>query len=499
MDICSLTFDTPATAKEAIQPDVSRMLWLHTGSEFSMELSQKIRELYKELCDYTLAVALHDNYCNQNHEWLLTKEEELPGYPIQQVLLPQQIDPITGLRNQNYFHKYIREYIQLSSDDFYLIISDIDQFRAVSHFYGTEAEQYALTRVAEHLQQYMENSEVFRLSGDQFLILMPAHYFTDIKLETALEQLSRIELNWNNYQINISMSFGIVRHDSDSLTEKDISGLLSNTNMALNQAKRLKKSTFIFSGEPHLKLEYGQYLRGVGLLSDALKQDTLEAFYQPIICNKTHRLLSHECLARIRHKYGWIGADQFIPQASQFRLQGKLTLRILEKARKTMQKYPGRFSINLAPEDLFDDQILSAIIKLLNEQQLGKRVTIELVETSSLINLSRSIQSIEKLRATGCKLAIDDFGSGFANFSYIYRLKPDYLKLDGSLIRDLDRNPELRTIVKGIISIASELKIETVAEFVHNESVYYWVKKLGVDASQGFYLFPPQEIPHQPD
>ena len=198
MDTCSLTFDTSTTVKKAIQPDVSRMLWLHTGPEFSQELSKKIRELYKELCDCTLAVALHDDYCNQKHEWLLTQEEELPGHPVQQVLLPQQIDPITGLRNQNYFHKYIREYVQLSSDDFYLIISDIDQFRAISHFYGTEAEQYALTRVAEHLQQGMENSEVFRLSGDQFLILMPAYHFQHTKLESVLEQLSRIELNWNS-------------------------------------------------------------------------------------------------------------------------------------------------------------------------------------------------------------------------------------------------------------------------------------------------------------
>lgn len=150
------------------------------------------------------------------------------------------------------------------------------------------------------------------------------------------------------------------------------------------------------------------------------------------------------------------------------------------------------FSINLSYGDIYNNTLISILTDYLQRfQKIGTRLIIEILETESIEDLEVMQLFIKEIRTFGVRIAIDDFGTGHSNFSNIIAIDPDYIKIDGSFIKNIDTDHTSYSLVKGIVNSAKDLNIKTIAEFVHKKEVFDIVKELGIDEFQGYYFSEP--------
>jgi EAL domain-containing protein (putative c-di-GMP-specific phosphodiesterase class I) len=170
---------------------------------------------------------------------------------------------------------------------------------------------------------------------------------------------------------------------------------------------------------------------------------------------------------------------------------------MVEKSMRVFEDLPWAFSLNLSYEDIDNRRFRNYVLGKIKEFPEPERIIFEVLEMDVIEDYEVVSRFLDEMRSYGCKVAIDDFGSGYSSMENILRLKPDYIKIDGSLIHDIDHSSQSVTIVKTVVSMAKELNIKSVAEYVHSEAVYDVVKTLEVDYLQGYYTgrpFPAQEL-----
>ena len=146
------------------------------------------------------------------------------------------------------------------------------------------------------------------------------------------------------------------------------------------------------------------------------------------------------------------------------------------------------FSINLSVKDILEVQMSDYILEMLQRYGIGSRVVFEIVESESIENFEGVIHFINQVKKYGCKIAIDDFGTGYSNFEYLIKLKADFLKIYGSLIKNLEHDKNARIVVSTIVEFSKKLGMKTIAEFVENEEIFTIVQDLGIDYSQGYHF-----------
>lgn len=165
---------------------------------------------------------------------------------------------------------------------------------------------------------------------------------------------------------------------------------------------------------------------------------------------------------------------------------------MIEKSCQYFEYLDCDFSINLSVEDILDHEIVAFILYNIKKYNVSNKIVFELLETEGIENYEEISLFINEMKYMGCRIAIDDFGSGYSNFEYILQLNVDYIKIDGSLIRNLDIDTNAQVVVETIVDFAKKLNITVVAEYVHNEAIYEKVKELNIDRSQGFFLAEPK-------
>ena len=182
---------------------------------------------------------------------------------------------------------------------------------------------------------------------------------------------------------------------------------------------------------------------------------------------------------------------EFLHVAKHSKLYSKLSMSLIQKAFETFQISSSGFSINLSYLDMTNIVTTTFIIEKLEEFNVGPWVIFEILESDGIENYDAVSKFIEKVKSYGAKIAIDDFGAGYSNFERLAELRVDFIKIDGSLIRNIDKNDEMKIIVRTIVSFAKELGIKTIAEYVHSQSVLECVKEIGIDCAQGFHIGKP--------
>jgi EAL domain-containing protein (putative c-di-GMP-specific phosphodiesterase class I) len=224
----------------------------------------------------------------------------------------------------------------------------------------------------------------------------------------------------------------------------------------------------------------------------AIENSGVIPYFQPILCNKTGKIMKFESLARLKDEDGTILSPvQFIPIAKAIKVYTQVTKAVIEKSFEIFKENEYELSINLSIEDIMSAEIYSFIIENLKKYGIGNRVTFELLESEAIIDYKKVLRFITEVKRFGSKIAIDDFGSGYSNFAYLTRIKVDYIKIDGSLIRDIDINENSKLITETIVAFAKKMNIETIAEYVHSSTVESIVRELGIDYSQGYHIDEP--------
>ncbi len=241
-----------------------------------------------------------------------------------------------------------------------------------------------------------------------------------------------------------------------------------------------------------LEKEYQDNIEWTKKIRQAIKNNKIVPYVQPIVNFEDKSFEKYEVLARmIDTQENVITPYYFLNIAKKNKLYNHLTIEIIKKTFDFFDGTPYHFSINISILDILNPATVSFILSRLKRFSNPRHITFELLESEGIENYDKVSEFIKKVKDKGCKIAIDDFGSGYSNFEHILKLKVDLIKIDASLIKNIDTNKNAQIIVKTIVDFANSLGIETCAEFVWNESVYQKVKSIGVTSIQGYHISQP--------
>lgn len=392
-------------------------------------------------------------------------------------------DSLTGLFNRN---KLISDLADKKYNN--LAIIDLNSFNGINDFYGNELGNAVLIELAEVIKGYCYEIElkVYRLGGDIFAVTSKSNLIEDfIKKAKELQGIinNRCFLP-DTYKIYLSASVGLA-NEEDKLLEK--------TEMALNYGKRNKETFQIYKKELKLYEKIEENIVWASKIKYAISQNRIVPYFQPIVNNHLEVTEKFESLIRMIDEDGQvIPPGYFLDVAKKSGIYKDLTRIMIEKTFEVLNKTNYEISINLLLQDIMSKVTRDLIIEKLKMAENPKRVVFEIVESEGIENFDEVVEFIKDVKKCGAKIAIDDFGTGYSNFSYLMKLNVDYIKIDGSLVKNIHKDKSAEIIIKTLVSFAKELGIETIAEFVADEQVYNKIKKLNIDFSQGYYISEPK-------
>ena len=397
-------------------------------------------------------------------------------------------DLLTGLGSRYKLNKDIK-----LSQKPALAIVDIDEFSQINDFFGHENGDSVIKQLGEMIDTLLQNSgvEVYHLQGDEFVLFSPKSdresFIAVIQsINKKLSHDTAVKIDGDD--IYLRMSFGL---SFESKTE-----LLSTADMALKYAKAEKKSIVIYNAKLSRNSEYKNNIKWTAKIKEAIEEDRFMPVFQPIVNNATGDFEKYEALIRLKDKEELITPYHFLEISKKTKYYFSLTKIILAKTFEIFQHRSEAFSLNLTVADIRNDEIREYIVELLDSYGVGERVVFEIVESESIENFQEVKEFIESVKAYGCKIAIDDFGTGYSNFGYLFKLHVDYIKIDGSLIKEVISSKESRLLISFIVEFSHKIGMKTIAEFVEDERIFTIVKELGIDYSQGYYFAKPsQELP----
>ena len=393
-------------------------------------------------------------------------------------------DHLTNLPNMYQLRKDLQ-----NNEDAGLILLKIDNFQAINSFYGFVVGDYVLEYVGNYLKEMLPQHTLYRLSGAEYALTTENRLgFYQLKeyLLEIYEKIKNCEVIYQDTKIYIDFTLASSSH-------KENTNIFSKVSMALVYAKQKGVPFWIYEDRLNLEHEYERNLKLSHIVRDAVENSRIIPYYQAILDNKTGKIVKYECLARLIDENEKILSPLlFIPIAKNLKIYNEVTKTIIEQSFETFAKSEYEFSINLAIEDIMSSEIFHFIIeKLKNNKSIAQRVTFELLESDTISDFKKVDRFIGEVSRYGAKIAIDDFGSGYSNFAYLTKINTDYIKIDGSLIENIDVDEASFIVVDTIVQFAKRLGIKTVAEYVYSSVLMDKVKELGIDYSQGFYIDEP--------
>ncbi|KHG34897.1 GGDEF and EAL domain-containing protein [Sulfurospirillum sp. MES] len=401
---------------------------------------------------------------------------------VQQSLIEQfYIDPLTRLPNLYQLRHDLEE-----ATRFTLIIANIDNFKLLNDFYGFVVGDFILESFAKTLKSELGDTRVYRIAGDEFAILLSEKmnfYTLKAYVSQLCKKLTHIKYAYAQTEIYVDSTL------SSSASESN-DDIFSKVSMAQKFAKKKQLKYWIFEDSMPFAQEYENNLKYATKVRKAIVDCSgIVPYFQPIIDNETGVVVKFESLSRMIDEEGIIHTPHnFIPVAKMIKVYDKITTTIIEKTFEIFEHNSYDFSINLSFEDIVNQDIYDFIIQKLHDSRMGERLTFELLESERVNDYNKVVHFFNEIKRYGAKVAIDDFGSGFSNFSYIIKLNPDFIKIDGSLIKDIDKDKNAQIVVETIVAFSKKMGIKTVAEFVHSSTVLSTVKQLGIDYSQGYFI-----------
>jgi len=370
-----------------------------------------------------------------------------------------------------------------------LIILNIDSFKDINEYYGNETGDYVLCEVADILRNLsiQEGLNLYRIGADEFALLEDARLDIDRYEELSLNISNMFKgkmIDNPNYkdeiEINVTLGFAL---------EKD--NILKKASMALREAKVKQIDYQCYFKRIDDKKEYINQIKWSKFIKNAIKDDRVIPFYQPIF-NTQRKVIKYECLVRILDENEEIiPPGLFLDVSKKVKRYADIEKLLIEKSFAKISETGTTVSVNLLARDMSDSNVSNFVISMLKKYRVSKQVIFEILEDENITQIERAESFVQRLKKMGCKIAIDDFGTGYSNFSYLMKLHPDYVKIDGSLIKNIDKDKNSYAIVSSIIAFARKLEIKTIAEFVHSEKVFEICVNLGIDEFQGFYLGEP--------
>ena len=393
-----------------------------------------------------------------------------------------------------------------------LLFIDIDHFKYVNDNFGHRAGDQMIVGVGSVLRDVIRarGGELYRLGGDEFAIHLPEALRKEASeaAEAALDAVRHYRFQASEHKIvsNLSASIGIALYPFHG---GEVPGLFSNVDIAMYQAKELGRNRCVLFDQAsdslrstHKRIHWAKRLR------DALDDDKLVLFAQPVVRLKDQKAVHHEILVRMRDdEGGFVLPSSFIELAESLSMVQEIDLQVVEKLLIFMRQHNQvgkklRYFVNLSRVSISDPRWIKRFMTLLRTSGIdASQLVFEITETAAMSEIDVTLTFINRLKDMGCRFALDDFGAGFSSFYYLKRFEVDYLKIDGNFIRDLATDEGSRLFVKALNDVANGLSKQVVAEWIESPEVLKLLVGMGVQYGQG-YLFqkpvPLEETVHRP-
>lgn len=423
--------------------------------------------------------------------WDITKLRSLT----QEMTYQATHDSLTNLINRREFERRLEFYTndsKVNNKIHALCFMDLDRFKAVNDSCGHVAGDELLKQLTETLSSNIRGSDTFaRLGGDEFGLLLPSCPLDKAKMiaKNVRETVEEFRFLWDKKIFKIGVSIGIAIINNQSETSKEV---LTAADTACYLAKKHGRNrVHIYNNKSTAITKYTDETNWLNRINNALDNDDFVLHFQKIAAINDKNDMHYEVLVRMLDKDGsTIAPDSFIPAAERFDIMSSVDSWVIKNTLIIMkdEKYLHlNFSINLSGQSLSDSKFMNDCISQIAECEIETtRICFEITETAMIGSLSNAIRSVSTLRGLGCKIALDDFGSGLSSFAYLKNLPVDYLKIDGSLIKDLENDPINITMVESIIHIGHSMGLKTIAEYVENDEVIEILRDIKIDYVQGY-------------
>ena len=415
-------------------------------------------------------------------------------------------DALTDLPNRLSLQRKVESALQTGGVGALLFL-DIDHFKYVNDNFGHRTGDHLIVGVGSVLRDLMRglNGELFRLGGDEFAIHLPSALRKEAldAGEQALDAVRRYRFQAADNKVisSLAASAGIALYPFHG---NDVLALLSNVDIAMYQAKDLGRNRQVLFDHvsaglrsTHRRIHWAKKLR------DALDEDRLVLFQQPVVRLKDRKTVHHEVLLRIRDEDGeHILPGNFIELAESLGLIQDIDMRVVEKMLaylRAQERSDGklRYFVNLSRVSISDQHWVQRMTALLHGSGVNpSQLVFEITETAAMSEIDVTITFIKRLKEMGCRFALDDFGAGFSSFYYLKRFDVDYLKIDGSFIRDLATDEGSRIFVRALNDVARGLDKQVIAEWVETPEALNLLLGMGTQFGQGHLFQRPVPLEH---
>ena len=412
-------------------------------------------------------------------------------------------DPLTGLENSHSLELILKDLLRQSRDrgvSHAIANIDIDRLAVVNDISGREAGDELIKKIARKLSDTVRSHDlVARLGSDKFGVLLKnCDLLTaEVIMKKVSHAVSSMDMEWQGKRHEVSISIGLA---PISIQTQSVTSLLDAAETARNVSKqRGRNNIHVLELEDSNLLRRKEQIRWVGRIQDGLRDNRFQLYAQLIEPMKSITSRQHyEILLRLQNDDGSIvNPGEFLAAAESFYLMASIDLWVINQAfyeLAEMHRGPCncrcQLSINLSGQSLNDPYTLASYIEnKLEEYELdGHDICFEITESAAIDNLDEAAVFIEQIRELGCKFSLDDFGTGLSSFSYLKTLNVDYLKIDGSFVRDILIDPVSESMVAAINQVGQAMNLETVAEYVESDEIKRKLASIGVDYGQGFCI-----------
>jgi PAS domain S-box-containing protein len=405
----------------------------------------------------------------------------------QELRIQRQItDRLTGLSNIERLREDIRT--QLGDK---LALVKVTGLKDISSFYGHDVAESLLKLCATELQTLTKKDPItlYRFAFDTFALLGSTHS----KKENFLHVTRACVQNLKTYSKSVGqVDFDLGAHGGVAFGNEHA---FQEAQAALDQARANGQEVIVFDTGLSILQTYQNNIAWTRIIKQAIEHRKIMAYGQAIVDVRTGNVCNYEVLMRLQKEDGTIiSPNAFLHVAKRSNLYLQLTEQIIDLSFAHFGHFRLPFSINLSAQDFRNPELLAYLEAQIDHFHVHDLLTLEIVETDSVDSFETISVFIERMQQKGVKIAIDDFGTGYSNFEYLLRIKANYIKIDGSLIRAIDTDTNCQKVVAAIVAFAKESSMEVVAEFVHSKAVLDQVQALGITKCQGYYFHTPDTL-----
>jgi diguanylate cyclase (GGDEF)-like protein/PAS domain S-box-containing protein len=416
-------------------------------------------------------------------------------------------DVLTGLVNRREFENRMERALKSArarETSYALCCLDLDQFKIVNDTCGHSAGDALLGQVGALLKSKVRwRDTLARLGGDEFGVLLESCTLDEAMrtAEALREAVRNFKFTWEERTFRLGASVGVVPISADNA---DVASVLSAADSACQAAKEAGRNRVHSFEENDIDLmRRRREMQWAARINNALEEDRFELFRQTILPLQVPETGAHyELLLRMRDESGKIVApDQFMTAAERYGITPSIDRWVIENAFRWLvseadeREKLAMCSINLSGQSLGDDKFLPYVIDQFHRSGLdASKICFEITETAAIASFSQANRFIQALKELGCKFALDDFGTGLSSFGYLKHFPVDFLKIDGSFVKEILHDPIDREMVRSINEIGHLTGKQTIAEFAENQEIINMLQSLGVDYAQGYGVSQPQRV-----